>query len=214
MNDTLHDQFTAFINTNTAVASPPLCPEIKLHLIKPNAPIWQSQPHMFDDHGPRPYWAFAWGSGQALARFLADNPHLVRDKRVLDLGAGSGIAASVTAADQDPFAVLAIRRNATLNHVIINAVQREITENDPSDWDVLLVADVFYYSHKQDFHWLCHWTGKHRTILIADPPRRGLPKQNCYQLARYQTRAYPDIEHPSIKQAVIYSLKQPPPNHL
>ena len=189
MNDTLHDQFTAFINTNTAVASPPLCPEIKLHLIKPNAPIWQSQPHMFDDHGPRPYWAFAWGSG-------------------------SGIAASVTAADQDPFAVLAIRRNATLNHVIINAVQREITENDPSDWDVLLVADVFYYSHKQDFHWLCHWTGKHRTILIADPPRRGLPEQNCYQLARYQTRAYPDIEHPSIKQAVIYSLKQPPPNHL
>lgn len=29
------DQFNDFINTNTAVASPPLCPEIKLHLIKP-----------------------------------------------------------------------------------------------------------------------------------------------------------------------------------
>lgn len=173
---------------------------------------------MFDDHGPRPYWAFAWGSGQALARYLTDNPHLVLDKRVLDLGAGSGIAGiaaaqngavSVTAADLDPFAVLAIRQNAILNHVTIDAVQREISENDPTHCDVLLISDVFYYNYNRDYHWLYAWAADHRTILIADPPRRGLPKQNCSQLARYQTRAFPDLEHPSIQQAVIYSLCHP-----
>ena len=39
------------------------------------------------------YWAFCWGSGQALARYLLENPELIANKRVLDLGSGSGVAA-------------------------------------------------------------------------------------------------------------------------
>jgi len=43
--------------------------------------------------GNMPYWAFAWSSGRALARYLLDHPELVKGKRVLDFGAGSGIVA-------------------------------------------------------------------------------------------------------------------------
>lgn len=39
-----------------------------------------------------PYWSFCWASGLAMARYLAERPELVRGKRVLDFGAGSGIA--------------------------------------------------------------------------------------------------------------------------
>ena len=39
-----------------------------------------------------PYWSFCWASGLALARFLAEQPHWVAGKRVLDFGAGSGVA--------------------------------------------------------------------------------------------------------------------------
>ncbi|MDO7894556.1 protein methyltransferase, partial [Pseudomonas aeruginosa] len=40
-----------------------------------------------------PYWCFCWASGLALARWLAARPQWVRDKRVLDFGSGSGVAA-------------------------------------------------------------------------------------------------------------------------
>src|SRR5712691_44431 len=58
-----------------------------------------------------PFWAFPWAGGQALARYVLDNPQVVRGRRVLDVASGSGLvaiaaakagAASVTATDIDP----------------------------------------------------------------------------------------------------------------
>ena len=46
---------------------------------------------------PPPYWAFAWAGGQALARYLLDNPALVAGRNVLDLGSGSGLVAIAAA---------------------------------------------------------------------------------------------------------------------
>ena len=42
---------------------------------------------------PPPFWAFAWAGGQALARYVLDNPDVVRGKRVLDVASGSGVVA-------------------------------------------------------------------------------------------------------------------------
>ena len=39
------------------------------------------------------YWAFCWGSGLALARWLLQNPGVVAGKRVADVGCGCGIGA-------------------------------------------------------------------------------------------------------------------------
>ena len=46
---------------------------------------------------PPPFWAFAWAGGQALARYLIDNPALVRGKRALDFASGSGLVAIAAA---------------------------------------------------------------------------------------------------------------------
>ena len=71
-----------------------------------------------------PYWCFCWASGLVLARWLAERPEWVRGKRVLDFGAGSGVAAiaaakagaaEVVACDLDPLALAACRANAELN---------------------------------------------------------------------------------------------------
>ncbi len=54
-----------------------------------------------------PYWCFCWASGLVLARWLAERPEWVRGKRVLDFGAGSGVAAIAAAkagADHAPYA--------------------------------------------------------------------------------------------------------------
>ena len=148
----------AFVEANTCVVSPPLCPELRLRLLREDAPlrdaapVWRGNPHLFDWQGPRPYWAFAWGSGQALARFILDHQEMVRGKRVVDFGAGSGIAAIaaavagaalVIAADIDPIAVEAILLNANLNDVAISATQENVLIRGQFHWDVLLAGDVF-----------------------------------------------------------------------
>ena len=38
-------------------------------------PIWQkTEEELGQMNVPPPYWAFAWAGGQALARYLLDNP--------------------------------------------------------------------------------------------------------------------------------------------
>ena len=46
---------------------------------------------------PPPFWAFAWAGGQALARYVLDNPALVQGKRALDFASGSGLVAIAAA---------------------------------------------------------------------------------------------------------------------
>src|ERR1700735_756687 len=112
----------AFIRANTTLIPPPLVPEISLHLATEVLPLWQATEEELAQLGiPPPYWAFAWAGGQALARYILDHPTLIADKRVLDIGSGSGLvgiaasrvgAANVLAADIDEFAVAAIQLNA------------------------------------------------------------------------------------------------------
>ena len=70
---------TAFIRANTRLLSPPLVPEIKLHLAEESVPIWlKTEEELGEINVPPPYWAFAWAGGQALARYLLDNPACCR----------------------------------------------------------------------------------------------------------------------------------------
>ena len=98
-----------------------------------------------------PYWCFCWASGLVLARWLAERPEWVRGKRVLDFGAGSGVAAiaaakagaaEVVACDLDPLALAACRANAELNGVQLNYSDDFFTEADR--YDLIIVADVLY----------------------------------------------------------------------
>ncbi|MEX0839701.1 MAG: 50S ribosomal protein L11 methyltransferase, partial [Parvibaculum sp.] len=120
---------TRFIRENTALHEPPLIPEIRLHLASEIVPIWQMTEEELEKSGlPPPFWAFAWAGGQALARYILDNPEVVRGARVLDFGSGSGLiaiaamkagAVSALAADIDAFATAAIALNAGANGVVV-----------------------------------------------------------------------------------------------
>ncbi len=84
----------AFIRANTRPIAPPLVPEIVLQLADESVPIWQkTEDELGQINVPPPYWAFAWAGGQALARYILDNPEICRGKRILDLGTGSGLTA-------------------------------------------------------------------------------------------------------------------------
>lgn len=224
MTTTKKSGYASFIEANTFVGTPPLCPELRLRFLKEDAPLKktaplrQGAPHIFDWEGPRPYWAFAWAGGQALARFVLDNPKTVESKNILDLGSGSGIAAiaaakagaaTVTATDIDPIAIEATKLNARLNDVVTAAIQAAMAESSQQQCDVLLAGDVFYHGFDSNAHWIFDWASGGRLILIGDPPERGFPKEYLQELTRYTIRTFPDWEHHSIRQACVYQL---PPN--
>src|SRR4029453_17587726 len=107
-----------FIQANTKLLPVPLVPEICLYLAEESLPIWQkTEEELGEMNVPPPYWAFAWAGGQALARYLLDNPAVVAGRRVLDIGSGSGLtaiaaskagAAHVLAVDIDAYSLTAI----------------------------------------------------------------------------------------------------------
>src|SRR5204863_6821379 len=111
-----------FIVANTRLQRPPHTPEIQLHLADEITPIWRMTEEALAKIGlPPPFWAFAWAGGQALARYLLDNPGVVAGKAVLDFASGSGLVAiaaaragatRVLAADIDPFCGPALAVNA------------------------------------------------------------------------------------------------------
>jgi predicted nicotinamide N-methyase len=143
----------AFILENTALLAPPLVPEIKLYLAHEALALWEKTEEELSAIGlPPPYWAFAWAGGQALARYILDNPTLVSGKGALDVASGSGLvaiaalkagASQVEASEIDAIARAAIAANAAANSVLLQATAADLIGSDHG-WDVVLVGDAFY----------------------------------------------------------------------
>ena len=87
-----------FVVAHTAISRAPLVPEVALHLASEITPIWQAtESWLAEQNIEPPFWAFAWPGGQALARYLLDNPEAVRGQSVFVFAAGSGIDAIAAA---------------------------------------------------------------------------------------------------------------------
>ena len=148
-----------------------------------------------------PYWAFCWASGLALARFLAEHPHWVRGKRVLDFGAGSGVAAiaaakagaqHVLACDLDPLALAACRANAELNGVQLSYSSDFFAEAD--HFDLILVADVLY--DRENLPLLDQFLTRGQHALIADSRVRDFKHPLYQQLDTLKALTLPDLAEP------------------
>lgn len=203
-----------FIQANAIVMAPPLVPEIKLHLASEVVPLWRATEEELAANGlPPPYWAFAWAGGQALARYVLDHPETVRGKRVLDIGAGSGLvglaaakagAADVLAADIDSFACAAIRLNAAANDSAIRVTQEDLI-GMPCVWDLILVGDLFYERPLAER--LLAWLRPLAVpALLGDPGRNYFPKSDVEELARYKVQTTRDLEDREIRDTGVYRL--------
>jgi len=209
----------AFIRAHTRIRPVPLVPEISLHLADEAVPLWQKTEDELATIGlPPPFWAFAWAGGQALARFLLDHPGEVAGRRVLDLGAGSGLvaiaaakagAASASAADIDGFAESAIALNAAVNGVRIGYLGDDLPAGRASNaYDTVLVGDLFYERGTAErvlaFLQACAAAGSR--VLIGDPGRAYLPKASLTKLAEYSVPVTRDLEDNEIKHTAVFAL--------
>lgn len=151
-------------------------------------------------HEP-PYWGFCWASGLALARYLAERPQWVEGKRVLDFGAGSGVAAiaaakagalEVVACDLDPLAIAACRANAELNGVELSYSSDFFDEADR--FDLILVADVLY--DRANLPLLDEFLSRGREALVADSRVRDFRHPLYQRLEMLEALTLPDLAEP------------------
>jgi predicted nicotinamide N-methyase len=143
-----------------------------------------------------PFWANAWAGGQALARYVLDHPWLVAGRRVLDVAAGCGVAgiaaakagaATVTANDVDPFALVAVAMNAEANGVSVEVSSQDLLDTGGGPAEVILVGDAFYNTElaarMQGF--LRRSAARGALVLIGDPDRGHLPARWLEVLISY-----------------------------
>jgi predicted nicotinamide N-methyase len=205
----------AFIRQHTELLSPPLVPELKLHLAHEAIPIWQKTEEELGELGlPPPFWAFAWAGGQALARYILDHPEIVKDKKVLDLASGSGLVAlaavkagakAVLAADIDAFSIAAIEVNAEVNDCVIQTTSEDLLAGPAAQFDVILVGDMFY-EKTTAARCLAFLKTSQAQILIGDPSRSYLPQDQLEKIATYSVPVSRDLEDAEIKQTSVWRL--------
>jgi len=209
----------AFVRGNTAIGAPPLVPEIRLHLATEVTPIWQAtEESLARGPTPPPFWAFAWAGGQALARYLLDNPESVAGREVLDLCSGSGIvaiaaakagAARVVAADIDPFAAAAIALNAPLNDVAVAIETRDLLDRAAAGWGVVLAGDVCYEEPMASrvIALLRRTAARGRLALLGDPGRAYLPREGLVERARYIVPVSRELEDREAREGMVWEVE-------
>jgi len=207
----------AFIRAHTLPVSPPACPEIRLWSATEITPIWEATEAWLEAQGvPPPYWAFCWAGGQALTRWVLDNPAEVAGLRVLDFAAGSGVtaiaaamrgAARVEAAEIDPIACAAIALNAALNGVEIELIEGDVV-GAACRWDLVVAGDVCYEAPMTAhiWPWLKSLASAGAKVVLADPGRAYLPRTGLRRLADYNVVTSLELEDRSQREVSIYTL--------
>jgi predicted nicotinamide N-methyase len=208
----------AFILDNTRLQAPPHAPELMLYLADEVTPIWRLTEEALEEMGlPPPFWAFAWAGGQALARYVLDNPVVVAGKRVIDFAAGSGIvgiaamkagAASVLAADIDGFCAQAVALNAKANAVAMDFTGADLLDTPPPAADVILAGDICYEQPMASrvLAWLNTARAAGATVLIGDPGRTYFPREGLVKLAEYQVPTTRELEDMAVKRTCVWTL--------
>jgi len=210
-----------FVRQNTAITSPPLVPEIRLHLATEITPIWQAtEESLARGAVPPPFWAFAWPGGQALARYILDHPAEISGRFVLDFGAGSGLvaiaaakagAAPVLAAEIDHFAAAAIAINAALNDVAVTVTTADVIDTADPCWEVVAAGDVCYEQPMaaRVAQWLAALARRGSLVLLGDPGRAYLPVNCLRERARYIVPTSRELEDRDTRDGVVWQVLPP-----
>ncbi|BAB51869.1 class I SAM-dependent methyltransferase [Mesorhizobium japonicum] len=214
-----------FIKANMGLVPVLALPEIRFYTAHPGSGLRRlvdpEDDADADDDTPEPqppYWAYAWAGGAVLARHILNHPKTVAGRRVLDLGAGSGIvgiaaakagASEVIAAEIDRNGVAAIGLNAAANGVEITIVHQDITMGSPPAVDLVLAGDVFYGREValRVIPFLDRCLAAGIEVLVGDPRRHDLPLSRLRLLAEYQVPDFGDAKDAALKPSGVFRFE-------
>jgi predicted nicotinamide N-methyase len=205
-----------FVRENTRANTAPLIPEVTLHLADEMVPLWKLTEAELEATGlAPPFWAFAWAGGQAVTRYILDNPETVTGKRVLDFACGSGLgaigamkagAASVLASDIDPIACSATSINAEANGVAVEVTAEDLMGRTDLPVDMILAGDICYEQplagHVEA--WLRALAREGMLVLVGDPGRTYLPKDGIEEVATYRVQTTRELEDSDVRRTTVW----------
>ena len=209
----------AFIRENLALLPVPAFPDIVLYTPHPASGLRRLESAVDEDGDPcPPYWAYVWGGGAVLVRHIRANPGLVRERRVVDLGSGSGIvgiaaakagAASVLAAEVDRNGLAAIALNAAANGVELASTGDDLIAGDPPDADLVLVGDLFYAPDLAGrvLPFLARCVAAGVEVVVGDPFRAHLPLGALHPIAEYSVADFGDSPHAAGTRSAVFQLR-------
>ncbi|MDG4766946.1 50S ribosomal protein L11 methyltransferase [Solwaraspora sp. WMMD406] len=209
-----------FVRAHARLAPVAHLPELRLYQADEPIGLWELTEGEFRGEQPPPFWAFAWAGGQALARYVLDQPDTVAGLRVLDLATGSGLvaiaaaragAARVRAVDVDPVAVAAAELNAEANEVRLAATVADLLDGDHGDAQVVLAGDVFYSEAMaaRMLRFLLRAAADGVRVLVGDPDRAFLPRDRFTELIGYQVPVPTALESVRVRHARVWQLRPP-----
>ena len=179
----------------------PQAPQISLNLIAEDYPQHQlSQEEVESLMDNPPYWAFCWASGQVMARYLIENSDLLKDKTVVDFGAGSGVVAIAAmmagakraiAVDNDPAALIACFDNARLNGQSIEVSSSLDLSSAEKKQALLLIADVFY--DEENIPMLQEFLTDFGDVIVADSRVKPHKLAGLLEVSRHDSSTVPDL---------------------
>jgi predicted nicotinamide N-methyase len=206
----------AFVRAHTRLGTAAHVPELRLHLAEDAIDLWERvEAEVGEGDLAPPFWAFAWAGGQALARYVLDNPALVQGKHVLDLASGCGVVAlavakagaqRVVANEIDPFAIDAITLNAEANGLTVQTHLGDMLDGDGDGADVVLAGDIFYdkavTSRMMPF--IRRLQQRSATVLVGDPGRAHLPQEQFTEVTRYDITVPTALEDSEVKTTIVW----------
>lgn len=145
-----------------------------------------------------PYWIFCWASGLAMAQWLLAEPEHVKDKVVLDFGAGSGVVAiaaklagakRVICCDIDKISLEACKENAALNQVELEYLDDLYRAEQV---DVLLAADVLYDQSNRFF--LDEFLKFSSVVWVADSRVKNFSHPDYIKVDERSASTWPDLD--------------------
>lgn len=202
MPDRLNSLIQTMLQDAFVSAQPlPQCADLSLYLVDPSTmqraftldeirSIWNNTA----------YWAFCWASGQVLAKYIIDNPQIVRNKKVLDFGSGSGVVAiaamkagakKVIACDIDQDALISCQANAQLNNVSLELSDDLFAIKD-TDIDLLIAADVLY--DRENLSFLDTFFQFAPEVLLADSRIKNFHHSNYRFINKIDSFTVPDLD--------------------
>lgn len=129
------------------------------------------------------YWAKVWPASIALSRFLHTNTDYIKDKTILELGAGLGLPSLTAAAsarqiycsDLSPEAMRIVTASAKHNNItnVQCAVYKWQQPAQLSNAEVVLLSDVAYDPKSFDplYDLIMNFLNSHKTVIISTPHR-------------------------------------------
>jgi len=131
--------------------------------------------HLNDNTIPFPAWAYYFPGGQAIARYIFDNPDVVTDKKVLDFASGSGIAGisasmngarSVMCVDSNELFEIPVTMNAAINNTDVKTLCKNLVEEKIyPEVDIIISGDP---EQKDDqTNWLANAKLHGKEILVG-----------------------------------------------